>query len=88
MSTNFKKYKREQLMKKLIERFSGLVKSTLSGFDRIVFKGLILSLMSAVRFRSAGILAPIFNRKNMQLATSQGLEMGKPSLTDCEKVSR
>jgi hypothetical protein len=39
----FQKYKREQLMKKLIERFSGLVKSTLSGFDRIVFKGLILT---------------------------------------------
>ena len=34
-------------MKKLIERFSSLVKGTLSGFDRIVFKGLILSLMSA-----------------------------------------
>jgi len=33
-------------MKKLIERFSGLVKSTLSGFDRIVFKGFILPLMS------------------------------------------
>jgi hypothetical protein len=34
-------------MKKLIKRFSGLVKSTLSGFDRIVFKGFILPLMSA-----------------------------------------
>jgi hypothetical protein len=34
-------------MKKLIERFSGLVKSTISGFDRIVFKGFILPLMSA-----------------------------------------
>jgi hypothetical protein len=50
-------------MNKLIERFSGLVKSTLSGFDRIVFKGLILSLMSAVRFRSAGILAPSSTEK-------------------------
>jgi hypothetical protein len=30
-------------MKKLIDRFSGLVKSTLSGFDRIVFKGLLLT---------------------------------------------
>jgi len=47
-------------MKKLIERFSGLVKSSLSGFDRIVFKGLILPLMSAgevLRFcRIRGIL--------------------------------
>ncbi len=34
-------------MKKIIKRFSGLVKSTLSGFDRIVFKGFILPLMSA-----------------------------------------
>jgi len=47
-------------MKKLIERFSGLVKNSLSGFDRIVFKGLILPLMSAgevLRFcRAHGIL--------------------------------
>lgn len=47
-------------MKKLIERFSSLVKGTLSGFDRIVFKGLILPLMSgreAMRFSAAkGIL--------------------------------
>jgi len=28
-------------MKRLIEGFSSLVKGTLSGFDRIVFKGLI-----------------------------------------------
>ncbi|NQT55941.1 MAG: hypothetical protein HQ551_06900 [Desulfobacteraceae bacterium] len=34
-------------MKKLIERFSGLVKGTITGFDRIVFKGFILPLMSA-----------------------------------------
>jgi len=27
-------------MKEFIKRFSGLVKETLSGFDRIVFKGL------------------------------------------------
>jgi hypothetical protein len=47
-------------MKKLIERFSGLVKSSISGFDRIVFKGFILPLMSAgevMRFcRNQGIL--------------------------------
>ena len=34
-------------MKSFIDRFSGLVKGTLSGFDRIVFKGLILPLMFA-----------------------------------------
>ena len=34
-------------MKKLIERFSGLVKGSITGFDRIVFKGFILPLMSA-----------------------------------------
>jgi hypothetical protein len=34
-------------MKQFIERFSGLVKGTLSGFDRIVFKGFLLPLMSA-----------------------------------------
>lgn len=34
-------------MKKLIDRFSGLVNGVLTGFDRIVFKGFILPLMSA-----------------------------------------
>lgn len=34
-------------MKKLIERFSGLVKGSITGFDRIVFKGFVLPLMSA-----------------------------------------
>jgi len=34
-------------MKKLIERFSDLVKGSITGFDRIVFKGFILPLMSA-----------------------------------------
>lgn len=47
-------------MKKLIERFSGLVKATLNGFDRIVFKGFILPMMSAgeaMRFcRVQGVL--------------------------------
>lgn len=33
-------------MKSFIDRFSNLVKGTISGFDRIVFKGLVLSLMS------------------------------------------
>ena len=34
-------------MKKLIEKFSSLVKGSITGFDRIVFKGFILPLMSA-----------------------------------------
>jgi len=34
-------------MKEFINRFSGLVKGTISGLDRIVFKGLILPLMSS-----------------------------------------
>lgn len=34
-------------MKNFIDRFSSLVKDVMTGFDRIVFKGLILPLMSA-----------------------------------------
>ena len=34
-------------MMKLVQRFSELVKGTINGFDRIVFKGCILPLMSA-----------------------------------------
>ena len=34
-------------MKEFIKRFSSMVKGTISGFDRIVFKGLILPLMSS-----------------------------------------
>lgn len=34
-------------MKKLIERFSGLVNGCITGFDRIVFKGFIIPLMVA-----------------------------------------
>jgi len=33
-------------MKLFIDKFSNLVKGTISGFDRIVFKGLVLPLMS------------------------------------------
>ncbi len=47
-------------MKAFIDRFSGLVKRTVSGFDRIVFKGFILPLMSAAEAmsfcRARGIL--------------------------------
>ena len=44
-------------MKAFVDRFSCLVKGTVSGFDRIVFKGFILPLMSAAEvmgFCSAG----------------------------------
>ncbi len=34
-------------MKNFIDRLSGLVKDVMTGFDRIVFKGFILPLMSA-----------------------------------------
>jgi len=34
-------------MKKFIERFSGLVKGTITSFDRIVFKGFVLPLMAS-----------------------------------------
>ena len=47
-------------MELFIKRFSGLVKGTLSGFDRIVFKGCILPLMSYLEVmnfcRTMGIL--------------------------------
>ncbi|MGD9824655.1 hypothetical protein [Desulfobacter sp.] len=47
-------------MKNFIDRFSGLVKGVMTGFDRIVFKGLILPLMSASEVmhfcRNRGIL--------------------------------
>ena len=47
-------------MKALIDRFSSLVKGVLSGFDRIVFKGWILPLMSASQVKgflgSKGVL--------------------------------
>jgi len=47
-------------MKLFIDKFSNLVKGTISGFDRIVFKGLVLPLMSTSKVmtfcRSRGIL--------------------------------
>jgi len=47
-------------MELFIKRFSGLVKGTLNGFDRIVFKGCILPLMSYLEVmnfcRTMGIL--------------------------------
>ena len=47
-------------MKTLLERFKGIVNGTLSGFDRIAFKGFLMPLMYAKGVmdfcRSNGIL--------------------------------
>jgi hypothetical protein len=57
-------------MKKLIERFSNLVKGSITGFDRIVFKGFILPLMAAkgaMNFcRTNGILNKDYKKWMMQ----------------------
>jgi hypothetical protein len=61
-------------MKKLIERFSDLVKGSISGFDRIVFKGFILPLMSAketMNFcRAKGILNKDYKKWMMEQTAS------------------
>ena len=47
-------------MKEFIKRFAGLAEGTLCGFDRIVFKGLVLPLMSSnemMSFRSLRLSA-------------------------------
>ena len=47
-------------MRSFIDRFSGLVNGTISGFDSIVFKGLVFPLTSAAEVmefcRAKGIL--------------------------------
>jgi hypothetical protein len=57
-------------MKKFIERFSNLVKGSITGFDRIVFKGFILPLMAAkgaMNFcRTNGILNKDYKKWMMQ----------------------
>ena len=57
-------------MKKLIERLSGLVKGSITGFDRIVFKGFILPLMvakGAMSFcRTNGILNKNYKKWMME----------------------
>jgi hypothetical protein len=61
-------------MEKIIERFKGLVKGSITGFDRIVFKGLILPLMGAkevTRFCAAkGILNKNYKDWMMQQSRS------------------
>lgn len=58
-------------MKRLIDRFSSLVKGTLSGFDRIVFKGLILSLMSAKEVMNFCAAKGILNKNYKQWMMQQ-----------------
>lgn len=57
-------------MKKLIERFSGLVNGCITGFDRIVFKGFIIPLMvarGAINFcRINGILNKDYKKWMME----------------------
>ena len=50
-------------MKAFIDKFSGLVKETISGFDRIVFKGFVLPLMSATEVMGFCSSRGILNKK-------------------------
>jgi hypothetical protein len=60
-------------MKALIDRFSGSVKGVLSGFDRIVFKGWLLPLMSASRVMSFLSFKGVLNKdyKNRMVARTK-----------------
>ncbi len=62
-------------MREFIKMFSGLVKGTLSGFDRIVFKGLVLPLMSSNEVMSFCRSRDILNKdyKKWMLAQTAGL---------------
>lgn len=62
-------------MKEFIKRFSGLVKGTISGFDRIVFKGLVLPLMSSSEVMSFCRSRSILNKdyKKWMLTQTAGL---------------
>ena len=58
-------------MNKLVERFSKLVKGTLSGFDRIVFKGIILPLMSTEQVKKFCSRNKILNKDYKKWMTTQ-----------------
>jgi len=69
-------------MKAFIDRFSGLVKGTISGFDRIVFKGLVLPLMSVsevMGFRSLRLSA---EKKSLPMNVSRG-NRSQAGLSEC-----
>ena len=58
-------------MKKFMTRFSDLIKGTVSGFDRIVFKGLILPLMSSTEVMSFCRSKKILNKEYKQWMMEQ-----------------
>ena len=58
-------------MKAFINRFSSMVKGTISGFDRIVFKGLILPLMSSTEVMSFCRSKSILNKDYKQWMMEQ-----------------
>jgi hypothetical protein len=58
-------------MKELIERFSSLIKGTILGFDRIVFKGFILPLMSAAEVMKFCSFKGILNKDYKQWMMKQ-----------------
>ena len=64
-------------MKEFIKRFSGLVKGTITGFDRIVFKGLILPLMSSREVMSFCRVKGILNKDYKQWMMKQTAELIK-----------
>ncbi len=58
-------------MEKIIERFAGLVKGSITGFDRIVFKGLIRPLMSAKEVMKFCASKGILNKNYKKWMTEQ-----------------
>lgn len=68
-------------MKAFIDRFSGLIKRTVSGFDRIVFKGLILLLMSAAEVMGFCSAKGILNKADKEWMMGQ-TKKGVKSLLD------
>ncbi len=64
-------------MKEFINRFSSLVKGTISGFDRIVFKGLVLPLMSSEQVMSFCKSKSILNKDYKQWMMRQTAELIK-----------
>ncbi len=67
------KYRKERLIKEFLQIFASVVKSALSGFDRIVFKGCILPLMSAAEAMKFCGAKGVFNKdyKNWVMAQAK-----------------
>ncbi|MDZ7760092.1 MAG: hypothetical protein U5L00_07545 [Desulfovermiculus sp.] len=64
-------------MDKIIQRFSSLVKGSISGFDRIVFKGLIRPLMSAKEVMKFCAAKGILNKNYKQWMTDQSASLNQ-----------